>query len=126
VRRLESRSSGGGHRSRLRTFRTPPAVEAHVQLDDPSGEQIDGFLNSKSPLVVYAPHDVFTMHTPRVRQSPPVAYRRDRQCAQIGHWVYPYEYVFPNSEISPGGLHSRSDLDEALGLGLALPIVFTS
>jgi hypothetical protein len=30
----ESRSSGGGHRSRLRTFRTPPAVEAHVLLDD--------------------------------------------------------------------------------------------
>ena len=65
---LESRSSGGGHRSRLRTFRTPPAVEAYVQFDDPSGEQIDGFLNSKSPLVVCAPHDVVIMHTPRVRR----------------------------------------------------------
>jgi len=27
---VESRSSGGGHRSPLGTFRTPPAVEAHV------------------------------------------------------------------------------------------------
>ena len=38
----------------------------------------------------------------------------------------PMSIVFPNSEISPGGLHSRSDLDEALELGLALTIVLTS
>jgi hypothetical protein len=55
---VESRLSGGGHRSRLRTFRTPPAVEAHVLLDNQSGEQIDGRFNSKSPLALSALHGV--------------------------------------------------------------------
>ena len=87
----ESLSSGGGHRSRLRTFRPPPAVEAHVLRDDQSGDQFDGCLNSKSPLALSAPHGVFLVHTSRLRQSPPVAYWRDRQCARIRHWVYPYE-----------------------------------
>ena len=58
----QSRSSGGGHRSRLRTFGTPPAVEAHVLLDDQSGEQIDDCLNSKSPLALSASRDVFVIH----------------------------------------------------------------
>src|SRR5690242_7936182 len=63
--RQQSRSSGGGHRSRLRTFRTPSAVEAHLLLDDQSGEQIDGCLNSKSSLALSAPRGLFIMHTPR-------------------------------------------------------------
>src|SRR5206468_5327531 len=61
---VESSSSGGGHRSRFPPFRTSPAVEAHVLLDDQSGEQIDDCLNSKSPLALSAPHSVFIMHTP--------------------------------------------------------------
>lgn len=34
----------------------------------------------------------FVMHTPRLRASPRIAYGRDRQCARIRHWIYPYEY----------------------------------
>ena len=79
----------------------PPAVEAHVQLDDQSGEQIDGGLNSKSPLALSAPHDVVVMHTPRVRRiasgrllaRPPV-----RTDSTLGLSLL--SIVFMNSEIS--------------------------
>jgi hypothetical protein len=48
-------------------------------------------------------------------QSATVAYRRDRQYAGIRHWVYPYEFVFPNSETSPGGLSTRSGPGQSPG-----------
>jgi len=112
-------SSGGGHRSLVRIW--PPAVEAHVQFDDSSGEQIGGFLNSKSPLVLDAPHKYFKGTSNRLRRllaRPPVQ----------TDWtlVYPLSPIFPNSEISPGRASYSSDLDEALELGLALPIVLAS
>jgi hypothetical protein len=101
---VKSRSSGGGHRSGLRTFRTPPAVEAHVQLDDSSGEQIDGFLNSKSPLVLCEPHDVVVIHTSKVtsnRLRSPIGETASAHGFDTG--FIPMSIVFPNSEISPGG-----------------------
>jgi hypothetical protein len=100
---VESRSSGSGHRSRLRTYRTPPAGEAHVLLDDQSGAQIDACLNSNSPLALSAPHGVFVMHTSRLRRIASVAYRRDRQCARIRHWVYLYVSYFRTGTFHQGG-----------------------
>jgi len=51
------RSSGGSHRSRLRTFRTPSlsAVYTHQLLDDEARRQVGRCLDSKSPFAIPAP-----------------------------------------------------------------------
>ena len=65
--------------------------------------------------------------TPRLRASPRVAYWRDRQCARIRHWVYPYEYrISELLDFTREGFIADLILDEALELGLALTIVLTS
>jgi hypothetical protein len=57
------RSSGGSHRSRLRTFRTPSlsAVDAHKLLDGESGRHVDRRLDSKGPFARPASNK-FTIH----------------------------------------------------------------
>ena len=74
------RSSGGSHRSCLRTFRTPSlsAVDAHKLLDGESGRHVDRCLDSKCPFARPASNK-FSIH--RSKDMP----NRTRYLSEFAH-----------------------------------------
>ena len=79
-------------------------------------------LDSKSSLGISALRGVFVMHTSKVKSHRLGSPTGETASARgIEHWSIPMSIVFPNSEVSPGGLHSRSDLNKALELRRRYP-----